>query len=88
MFYKEAGQKDNYTHTLTKNTWMKLASMAASGVLVGGIIGNITKGLLLSTAIGSSITFNAMRKSPLLNNNLLSGFVDLAMTMAKKTKKR
>ena len=88
LFYKEAGQKDNYTHTLTKNTWMKLASMAASGVLVGGIIGNITKGLLLSTAIGSSITFNAMRKSPLLNNNLLSGFVDLAMTMAKKTKKR
>lgn len=66
---------------------MKLASMAASGVLVGGIIGNITKGLLLSTAIGSSITFNAMRKSPLLNNNLLSGFVDLAMTMAKKQRK-
>ena len=88
LFYKEAGQKDNYTHTLTNKTWMKHASMAASGGLVGGIIGNITKGLLLSTAIGSSITFNAMRKSPLLNNNLLSGFVDLAMTMAKKTKKR
>jgi transcriptional regulator with XRE-family HTH domain len=43
LFYKEAGEKENYTHTVTKNTWMKLADIASRGVLVGGIIGSITK---------------------------------------------
>lgn len=86
VFYKESGNKENVTHTLTKNTWVKLAAIAASGILVGGIIGNITKGLILGKTIGNTITFNAMNKLPSLKNNLLSGFVDLAISMAKNKK--